>query len=66
MKDWNVWVCRGGRSLVIGKVSKQSEPLARCAALSRYGATDEEVASGEVRSVENAILPEDDFGVSIA
>jgi len=66
MKDWNVWVCRGGRSLVIGKVSEQSEPLARCAALSRYGATDEEVASGEVRSVENAILPEDDFGVSIA
>lgn len=66
MKDWNVWVCRDGRSRVIGKVSSQSEPLARCAALSRYGAADEEVASGEVLSVENAILPEDDFWVSLA
>jgi hypothetical protein len=51
---------------VIGKVIEQSEPLARCAALSRYGVTDEELASGDVRSSENAILPEDEFGVSPA
>lgn len=64
MKDWNVWVSRGGRSVVIGTVSEQDEPLARCAALSRLAVTEDELEAGEVSSTACAILPEDDFWVS--
>jgi hypothetical protein len=64
MRRWNVRVCRDGRVLVIGQVTERSESLARCAALSRFGASEEEVAAGEVRSPESAIFPEEDFGVS--
>lgn len=48
MKQWNVWVCRDGRTSVIGQVTERSESLARCAALSCFGASEEEVAAGEV------------------
>ncbi|ASI68555.1 hypothetical protein BA022_08285 [Diaphorobacter nitroreducens] len=64
MKDWNVWVCRGGRSVVIGTVSEQDEPLARCAALSRFAVTEDELDSGEAPFTASAILPEGDFWVS--
>lgn len=64
MKDWNVWVCRGGRGVVIGTVFERDEPLARCAALSRFAVTEDELDSGEGPSTASAILPEDDFWVS--
>ena len=64
MKDWNVWVCRGGRSVVIGTVSEQDEPLARCAALSRFAVTEDELEGSAVSSAVCAILPEDDFWLS--
>lgn len=64
MKQWIVSVWREGRTVVIGQVSEESEPLARCAALSRFGASEDEVAAGEVRSPASVTLPNEDFGVS--
>jgi hypothetical protein len=64
MKQWNVAVCRDGRSVVIGQVTEQSETLARCAALSRFGVSDVEIASGEVWSPGSSIYPDEDFDVS--
>lgn len=66
MKHWNVWVSREGRSVVVGTVSEENESQARCAALSRYAVTEEELASGAVPSMACAILPDEDFGVSPA
>lgn len=64
MKQWIVSVCRDGRTVVIGQVSEETETLARCAALSRFGVGEEEIAAGEVRSPAGVILPNEDFGVS--
>lgn len=62
MKEWRVRVIREGRPVDIGQVSETSELLARCAALSRFGVADEDIASGE-RLPAAAIYPDDDFEV---
>lgn len=41
MQEWNV-ICGGRR---IGTVFETREPLARCAALSKYGASEDEYAA---------------------
>lgn len=64
MKDWLVRVCREGRFVEIGQVSETSESLARCAALSRYGVTEDDIATGGVRARGAAIYPDEDFEVS--
>lgn len=58
MKTWDVWVCRAGRTVAVGQVFERSEPLARCAALARFGVSEEEIAAGEVRSGKIAIYPD--------
>ncbi|AEF88849.1 hypothetical protein DelCs14_1826 [Delftia sp. Cs1-4] len=64
IKDWRVRVARDGGMVDLGKVSEASESLARCAALSRYGVSDEELALGEVRPRGASIYPDEDFEVS--
>ena len=66
MKTWNVRVFRDGQALMLGQVAESNQELARCAALHRFGVSDDEVAAGEVRSGEAAIYPEDEFEVSPA
>lgn len=66
MKDWNVWVCRDGCHRVIGKVSEQSEPLARCAALSRFGVSEEEMAESPYPPDAGLIYPDEAFEVTAA
>lgn len=63
MKDWHVRVLREGGAVNIGKVSETTETLARCAALSRYGVGDDELAFGEVRPRGASIYPDEDFEV---
>ena len=46
--QWNVRVMREGQAQHIGQVAEDSEALARCAALSLYGVTEDEVDAGEV------------------
>lgn len=65
LKRWNVHVRREGQSLHVGEVSERDEALARCAALSRYGVSDDEIAAGEGPSPERAIYPDDEFDVSL-
>ena len=64
MKDWLVRVAREGSFVEIGQVSETSEPLARCAALSRYAVTEDDIAAGGVRPRGAAIYPDEDFEVS--
>lgn len=64
MRDWLVRVAREGDFVEVGQVSETSEPLARCAALSRYGVTEDELAAGGVRLRGAAIYPDEDFEVS--
>lgn len=66
MKTWNVRVCRNGRDLTLGQVRERNEELARCAALSRFGVSEDELASGEARDWAEAIFPDDDFEVLAA
>ena len=56
---------REGRSQYIGEVSERDEALARCAALSKYGVSDDEIAAGESRSPNQAIYPNNEFDVSL-
>ena len=65
LKRWNVYLRRKGRLRYIGEVSERQEALARCAALSRYGVSDEEIAAGERGSPDRAIYPDDEFSVSL-
>lgn len=65
LKRWNVYVLRQGRQQDIGGVSERDEALARCAALSRYGVGDDEIAAGEGRTPDRAIYPDDEFDVSL-
>lgn len=58
-KVWNVCVYRDGRSRYVGEVHERTEALARCAALSRFGLSDDETAAGE------AIRSDDEFEVSL-
>ncbi|GAO20230.1 hypothetical protein ALISP_0050 [Alicycliphilus sp. B1] len=64
--QWNVRVMREGRAQHIGQVTEDSEALARCAALSLYGVTEDEVDAGEVRVRGAPIYPDEDFEVSPA
>lgn len=70
MKKWNVRAHRGGKSIYIGQVWEVNESLARCAALSKFGITEEEMeAAGndEDRAGDHTNLtPFDDFVVSLA
>ena len=66
VKQWNVRVMREGQAQHIGQVAEDSEALARCAALSLYGVTEDEVDAGEVRERGAFIYPDEDFEVSPA
>lgn len=50
MKTWNVRVHRGGGSKELGQVHEASEELARCAALSKYGISEDEAEEGTLRA----------------
>lgn len=63
MKTWNVRVHRSGGSKELGQVHEPSEGHARCAALSKYGISEDEAEEGTLRA---GIYPADDFDVSPA
>ena len=63
-KAWNVSVYRDGRSRYVGEVNERTEALARCAALSRFGVSDDEAEVGEGSPGDEAIHPDDEFEVS--
>jgi len=63
MKTWNVRVHRVGGSKALGQVQETNEELARCAALSKFGLSEEDAEDGELRA---GIYPADDFDVSPA
>lgn len=63
MQDWRVRVDRAEGAVEIGVVRETSESLARCAALSRYGVSEEEVAVAGVRPRGAAIYPDESFEV---
>lgn len=65
-RTWNVCVMRDGRALDLGQVTESSEPLARCAALSRFAVSEDELAAGEAPGSGRAIYPGEDFSVSPA
>ncbi len=69
MKRWNVRVMRNGYAVHIGQVAESSEALARCAALSRYGLSEDEAEEMQQDSVDPrglAIYPDEAFDVSPA
>lgn len=66
MRVWNVRVHRDGHVVSLGEVSERNEELARCAALSRFGISEDELAAGDVRADWNVVLPDEDFDVSPA
>ena len=66
MKDWNVRVFREGGPVMLGQVSERNEALARCAALHKFGVSDDELAMRERGREGLAIRPDDDFEVSPA
>ena len=69
MTPWTVRVMRRGQSVHIGRVAESTETLARCAALSRYGLSEdeaEEVERGHAGSRGAAIFPDEEFDVSPA
>lgn len=66
LRTWNVRLIRDGRTLHLGQVDESSEPLARCAALSRFGVTEEETAEGPHLKDANLIYPDEDFDVTPA
>ena len=69
MKRWNVRVMRSGHAVHIGQVAESTETLARCAALSRYGSSEDEVEEmehGRTGPRGAAIYPDEEFDVSPA
>lgn len=60
----NVYAYREGRSKDVGEVSERNETLARCAALSRFGVSEDETAAKEVRLRNEAIYPGNDLDVA--
>lgn len=60
---WNVRVMREGRAVYLGQVAESSESLARCAALSRFGVTEEELMGASPILNANVIYPNEDFDV---
>lgn len=59
-RTWNVRKHSPNGSVYLGTVMESSEELARCAALSRFGRTDDEPET------EDSIGIDDDFDVSPA
>lgn len=72
MADWNVYVPRldGGKliSAHVGAVNEDNESLARCAALSKFGMSDDEYFEAVENGVDQPLgsSPGDDFSVSRA
>lgn len=69
MRQWNVRVMRNGHAAHIGQVAESTETLARCAALSRYGLSEdeaEEMAQDPNGQRGLAIYPDEAFDVSPA
>ncbi|MDT0136421.1 hypothetical protein [Acidovorax sp. PRC11] len=69
MKQWNVRVVRNGHAVHIGQVAESNETLARCAALSMYGLSEdeaEEMEQDRKGSRGPAIYPDEAFDVSPA
>lgn len=64
MKTWNVRVTRNGKELHIGQVNESDETLARCAALSRFGVSEEDVKAEGVCGA--GIHSDEDFEVTLA
>ncbi len=66
-KPWNVRVMRNGHAVHIGQVAESTETLARCAALSRYGLSEdeaEEMEQGHSGPRRAMIYPDEEFDVS--
>lgn len=63
LRAWRVFVHRNGKRELLGEVNESNEELARCAALSKYGISEEEAEEGRLRA---GIYPADDFDVSPA
>jgi len=66
MKQWNVRVRREGRSVHIGQVAESTESLARCAALSHFGLSEDEAQTRRRQPRGAEIHPDEDFDVSPA
>lgn len=69
MKQWNLRVVRNGHAAHIGQVAESNETLARCAALSMYGLSEdeaEEMQQDQTGSRGAAIYPNEAFDVSPA
>lgn len=63
IKAWNVRVHRCGGSVELGQVHETTEDLARCAALYKFGVSEDEAGADARRA---GIYPADDFDVSPA
>ena len=59
MKTWNVVVYPTGHGIELGQVTENSEELARCAALHKFGIPEYEVTDPS----RQGIRVEDDFSV---
>ena len=69
MKQWNVRVTRNGHAVHFGQVAETTETLARCAALSRYGLSEDEAEEMQQDPIDPrgpAIYPDEAFDVSPA
>jgi len=66
LRTWNVCLMRHGRALRLEQVAESSELLAICAALSRYGLTDEKLAGALCKPDACVIYPDEDFDVTPA
>lgn len=66
MKLWNVRVHREGRSIDLGQAAESTESLARCAALSRYGLSEDEASETRRQPRRASIYPDEEFDVSPA
>lgn len=64
-KTWDVRVNRATGFRYIGQVTESTEPLARCAALSRFGLTEDDIAQGTEPN-GSTIFPTEEFDVSPA
>lgn len=62
MKTWNVRVHLKTGSVHLGQVGEESEELARCAALSKFGIPEDE----DTEPNRRGIRADDDFDVSAA
>jgi len=60
-KQWGVYLLRSGERKRLGTVNETTEELARCAALSKFGISEDEAEEGTTRA---GIYPADDFEVS--